>query len=392
MRLLRPLSRRLSTEQAGKHVPFGETGAGFYTEKTKGCFDVINRCAQPALAAVDRALAARKQRGAVGTPFQIADFGTADGGTSIPLLTKLIRAVRQAEPKSPIVVLYEDQDQNDWASLFKLTQGKLEHGPETYLDGSIDDVYVLASGTSFYQKCFAPGSIDFAFCATAMHWLTNVPTQIPDALHSACTADAAAKAAFGAQAARDWEHILLNRAHELAPGGQAVIANFAVDDANQFLGTSGRVAASMHGTFSELWLEVAGAEIHRATNFCNEYRSLEACAAPFDASGSAVTASGLRLLSAETALVPCPYHLEWVSGEGPYANDPAGHAAHFVPTTRTWSNSTFESGATSMGVAPEAAAEMADEMFHKYVERVAKAPQDHAMDYVHSYLHIERAA
>ena len=82
----RALSTALAPEQGGKHVPFGEAGTGAYTSLTKGCFDVIDRCKAIAEVAVDRALASRRAQGTSGsTPFTIADFGTADGGTSLPL-------------------------------------------------------------------------------------------------------------------------------------------------------------------------------------------------------------------------------------------------------------------------------------------------------------------
>ena len=29
-------------EQGGKHVPFGGLGGGYYSDNTKGCYDVIN--------------------------------------------------------------------------------------------------------------------------------------------------------------------------------------------------------------------------------------------------------------------------------------------------------------------------------------------------------------
>ena len=216
----RALSTGLVAESGGKHVPFGEAGTGAYTALTKGCFDVIGGCEALATLAVDRALAARQAQGTVGSTFTIADFGTADGGTSLPLLRTLVAHVRAADPGAPIVVAYEDQAQNDWASVFHLTQGSLPNGPPTYLDGSVDNVYVLASGTSFYNQCLPPASVDFSFSATAMHWLTQLPCAIPDALHSACTSDAAALTAFEAQAAVDWERIMLMRAAELKPGGQ----------------------------------------------------------------------------------------------------------------------------------------------------------------------------
>ena len=296
--------RGLATEAAGKHVPWGALGTGNYTAATKGCFDVIARCAPLMEEAVRRALSARAASGAAdaAAPFAIADFGAADAGTSLPLLRQVVATVRAAEPRAPIVVHYEDQAMNDWQSVFRLTHGDLPGGPATYMDGSVGNVFVLASGASFYQQCFAPASIDVAFCATAMHWLTavragaddrkrrkeekekndpriiwnlaaggaprsppggplrgrpsrshviaraaplrpsrpsvtaravrlsdrtdpcQVPCEIPDALHSACSADAPTRAAFATQAAADWETILLHRAAELKPGGQMVCA------------------------------------------------------------------------------------------------------------------------------------------------------------------------
>ena len=35
---------------------------------------------------------------------------------------------------------------------------------------------------------------------------------------------------------------------------------------------------------------------------------------------------------------------------------------------------------------------MAEDMFQRYIARVAEAPAEHAMDYVHSYLHIGKDA
>ena len=98
----------LVAESDGKHVPFGEAGTGAYTALTKGCFDVIGGCEALATAAVDRALASRQAHGTAGSPFTIADFGTADGGTSLQLLRTLVAHVRAAEPGAPIVVAYED--------------------------------------------------------------------------------------------------------------------------------------------------------------------------------------------------------------------------------------------------------------------------------------------
>jgi hypothetical protein len=61
-----------------------------------------------------------------------------------------------------------------------------------------------------------------------------------------------------------------------------------------------------------------------------------------------------------------------------------------VPTTRTWSNSTYSNGLDGSRSAEEKAA-LVDELFDRYAALVAEAPEEHAMDYVHCYAVIEKA-
>ena len=116
------------------------------------------------------------------------------------------------------------------------------------------------------------------------------------------------------------------------------------------------------------------------TNFPNQYRTLEECKAPFGAGGSA---SSLRLEEAETELVRCPYFDRYLEG-GMGAEE---HAERYVPTTRTWSNSTFIAGLSDER-SPEEKDALVDELFSVYQARVAENPAEHAMDYVHSYLRV----
>ena len=48
----------------------------------------------------------------------------------------------------------------------------------------------------------------------------------------------------------------------------------------------------------------------------------------------------MSLVSIETKLVRCPYNEKWLKNKG----DPKVHAQWYIPTTRTWSNSTYLSG------------------------------------------------
>lgn len=59
-----------------------------------------------------------------GSVFTIADFGCADGGTSMPLLYACVKELRKIYGDDlPIHVIYEDQPVNDFKSLFLRLQG-----------------------------------------------------------------------------------------------------------------------------------------------------------------------------------------------------------------------------------------------------------------------------
>ena len=59
-----------------------------------------------------------------GSVFTIADYGCADGGTSMPLLYESVKELREIYGDDlPIHVIYEDQPVNDFKSLFLRLQG-----------------------------------------------------------------------------------------------------------------------------------------------------------------------------------------------------------------------------------------------------------------------------
>jgi len=70
---------------------------------------------------------------------------------------------------------------------------------------------------------------------------------------------------------------------------------------------------------------------------------------------------------------------------------PVGEIAgkRFVPTTRTWSNSTYSNGLDA-GRSAEQKAEIVDELFDHYAALVAQELADHGMDYVPCYAVIEK--
>ena len=152
-------SYKMAAKQTELHAPIGRDGEGLYTASTKGCFDVIDAATPAVLAQV--------QKAALTTgPFVIADFGTADAGTSLGLMCQVIDKVRgttniqndgigngvlvkkdhheiallilkilcifvmsdkvrERESGKEVSIMYEDQLQNEWKSVFNHAFGNI---------------------------------------------------------------------------------------------------------------------------------------------------------------------------------------------------------------------------------------------------------------------------
>jgi hypothetical protein len=176
---------------------------GYYSAVTRGAKDAIDSAVPLVLAAIRCLPDADASR-----PFTLADIGCADGGTSLDLVHQAILGVRARWSRRPLLVVYTDQPRNDYNSLFQLIHG-LTPTP-SYLD-TVDDVYVLATATSFYRPLMPPGTLDLGFSAAAMHWLSRKPVDLPAHIQ-AVGASGRDLAAFAEQARQDWETLLLQRA------------------------------------------------------------------------------------------------------------------------------------------------------------------------------------
>src|SRR5215475_2033510 len=208
-------------------------GDGHYSASCGGQGLVIDRALPLILEAIDALDPVSS-----GAVFAIADFGAADGGTSIGMLRALLTELRTRAPDRPITLTHTDLPYNDFSALFRLVHGLM---PGREHDGLRDfrGVFSFASGTSFHDQIFPDATLSLGFSATAMHWLSRLPATLVDHVH-AVGAHGAVRDAFAAQAAADWETILLHRARELVPGGQLVLANLCIDEAGRYAGGSGR--------------------------------------------------------------------------------------------------------------------------------------------------------
>ncbi|HWT98249.1 MAG TPA: hypothetical protein VN229_11570 [Terriglobales bacterium] len=366
---------------AGKAAPIVQMrGAGYYSQNTIGAKAVIDAAGELVLAALGQ-ISLRHA-----TPFAMADFGAADGGTSLDLMRKVVATIRQTAPDRPIALTYTDLPHNDFSSLFRLLHGLAPDRAEAPL-GQLENVFTFASGTSFYRQIFPDGGLDFGFSATAMHWLSRLPGQIADHVH-AVGANAREKEIFRAQSIADWERILLARATELKPGGKLVLVNFCADEQGRYLGNTGGV--NMHDTFAKHWRRIqrerqlSDAEYHAGT-FMQYYKTVEDFTAPFTAADSLVQRAGLKLDRVFTRVTGCPYAAKFAREGGA----PAAFAASYLPTLRSWSESTFL-GALSPDRPLEKRREIIDDFYGGYQDEVAADPTGHGMDYVHCFMVISK--
>ncbi|MFO1059398.1 MAG: hypothetical protein U1E53_20820 [Dongiaceae bacterium] len=352
-------------------------GGGYYSLATAGAKDVIDGAAPLLLDALDRIPLD-------GPCFTMADFGCADGGTSLDAVARTLEAVRRRAPDLPLAMVYTDLPRNDFNALFAYLHGG---GPGAQRLAAIPGLHVFASATSFYRPILPPGSLSLGFSATAMHWLSTKPCDITGHVQ-AVGATGAERAAFARQGRADWQAILLHRAAELRPGGRLVLVNFCRDEAGRYLGATGGV--NMFDTFARLWRElldagaVTPAEL-QAMTLPQYYKDVAEFVAPLQDPDDPVHRAGLRLEHVETRVVRCPYAAAFAAH-----GDAERFARSYVPTLRSWTESTFF-GALSPDRPEAERRALIDRYYARYEALVRERPEGHAMDYVHAYLVIAKS-
>ena len=350
-------------------------GAGYYSRATLGAKHVMDNAAPLVLDAIDRMALPDD-----GTPFRITDMGAADGGTSLDLWRRVLTDLRSRAPSRPIELIYTDLPRNDFSQVFQIVHGMTDIC--SYLQ-DVDNVHVFASGTSFHERIVPAGTLDLGFSATASHYIEAVPCPIENHVHMVGAAPEERRI-YEAKGAEDWQRMLLRRSEEMKPGGRLCLFNFGIEKNGRYLGNTG--GQNMFDTFAELWDSFADdgtitREEFSNTNFPQCYRTQKQFVAPLQDESNPVFDSGLRLEHVESRVVRCPFERDFTENHG----DPKRFAMEYIPTLRSWSEPTFVNGLSTSRSADERA-EIIDNFYRRYQDRVAANPDGHAMDYVHIYL------
>lgn len=350
-------------------------GAGYYSKATIGAKHVMDNAAQMVLDAVDRMDPASGDG-----VFRATDMGAADGGTSLDMWRRVLADVRDRAPDRPIEMVYTDLPRNDFSQVFQIVHGLT--GEATYLT-EVSGVHVMASATSFHEAILPAGTLDLGFSATASHYITAVPCNIPDHVHMV-GASGDTRQAYEEKGAADWDNMLAHRGAEMKSGARLCLFNFGIDSAGQYLGNTGGV--NMFDTFALHWRKLVDdgiitEEEFANTNFPQVYRTQDQFVAPLNDETSAAYKAGLRLEHVESRVVRCPFEQQF-SEQG---EDPKEFAADYIPTLRSWSEPTFANGLSPERSTVERA-RIIDAFYQRYEDMVAETPEGHAMDYVHIYM------
>ena len=95
------------------------SGAGYFTSKFSVSEESIKFISRRAIESV-KSIPVR-----VGDTFTIAEYGCADGGTSMPLMYACVKELRSLYGNElEVHINYEDKPDNDFQSLFYFLQGK----------------------------------------------------------------------------------------------------------------------------------------------------------------------------------------------------------------------------------------------------------------------------
>lgn len=320
------------------------------------------------------------------SPLRLADYGAADGGTSMDLFREVIGRARRMNPNVPIDIHYTDLPDADFATLFQTLDGRFADR-DSYLR-QFEGVYAHATGLSFYRQLFPDQSIDVGFSASAMHYLSSKPCLIKEHIH-ATGASVREQAAFRTVAMKDWERILMHRARELAVGGFFICANLVVDDDGMHLGNTG--GANLFDTYNTLWRAMRddgwiSVDEYANTAFQQFYLSVGDALRPLQDEASPVRQSGLIIDSARTVITPCPFRTAFEAG---LPKDE--FAEQFVNTHRSWTETTFLAGLDN-DRGEEGKRRVVDELYRRYVELVRQSPIGHGKDLVHLYLVAKKVA
>ncbi|WP_167100516.1 class I SAM-dependent methyltransferase [Mycobacterium sp. DL592] len=190
-------------------------------------------------------------------PIAIADYGAANGFNSLlPICAAIGIVRRRTRPDHAILVAHTDVPDNDFTALF----ATLADDQDSYLKKD-SATFASAVGRSFYTQILPSDSIALGWSSWAVHWLSRMPTPIPDHVQISYSHDEQARRAYARQAAEDWHEFVAFRGRELAPGGRLVVLTVGLepDGGSGFRAAFDAIVTVLHELVDEGLVTVAEA-------------------------------------------------------------------------------------------------------------------------------------
>ncbi|XP_022796416.1 indole-3-acetate O-methyltransferase 1-like [Stylophora pistillata] len=362
------------------HTEWVSSGAGYFTSKFLISEESIKHLSPGVIESL-KSITVNS-----GKPFTIADYGCADGGTSMPLMYACVKELRDLYGNElEIQINYEDRPENDYNSIFYFLQGLLPHSSSYVLD--FPNVFVSASGTSFYEQCFPSESVNLGFSCLAIQWLRKKPCNLTKAVLCCFSEVQSERDMFTKQAEKDWEEFLLVRAKELAKGGRlAVILPCHSGGEIESSPSVQVIYKLLYNVWESMEKDkiISKKEVEEMT-IPEYFRTHEEMMEPFISDASPVRKAGLNLVSIEYKEFSLPEKAMW---------QVAGNAKACVrlmtEQTRAWSNSRFQSALGDHHSAKEKSA-ILDEFFYRLEEQALLSPEEYMTVIKNAFIIIEKS-
>jgi salicylate 1-O-methyltransferase len=159
-------------------------------------------------------------------PIVVADYGRARTDDAMHPLGVAVTALRpRTRPEHSVLVTHTAPPDRDFSRLF----GTLTDHPESYLKKD-PAVFASAVGRSWLTQILPSNSVNLAWSAGALDWLSRTPRPVPDHVLAAAGTDDEVHAEFDRQAAHEWHEFIAFRGRELSPGGRLVVVTSAQAD------------------------------------------------------------------------------------------------------------------------------------------------------------------
>ncbi|KAK7106981.1 hypothetical protein V1264_014978 [Littorina saxatilis] len=402
--LLGDMTSSSKPKHKGSHLPFWKAGSGYYGDTLGQTISGNVSSSEPLILSLLDTIPVHQ-----GQVFTIGDYGTNDGHSSMSVISSMISQLREKHGESlPIQIVYEDQERNDFNSLFRRLS------EETSYMSKFSNVYPLATNVNFYKQCVPDGSCDIILTCNATNWLEKLDMQFKDTCMPSLASEEE-QGRFNREADRDWTKFLRLRARELKPGGLLIVLHLASSDDSKAssIARDATPKSSRESTLQEkdklvkftisdigttvvdplldfdaAWKQlreegVISQEEYGDCNVASALRTATQLTSPFMEENSPVREAGLSLIHNDQLLAPCAIKRLWLKKlleEG--VDDRDSFSQSLMTAHRVWNQTSFASSLSDMRSAEEKAA-ILDKLYQTMMKRVAaRDPRSYKCDYI----------